>query len=131
MRRPSSCPTARAPGSGKRRRMPSRSGPPAGLTAGEVSQLRSRPALSLAGEPARSCLADEPARYDLDGSFPEFRDRLRQVLGEAAEDLLALLWGGAERIADNAMIGHLVVIHGEVEVLVSLELRVPGRVALL
>src|SRR5262245_47624398 len=53
-----------------------------------------------------------------------------QVRGVACERCLALLGGGAQRVADHAGLGELVVVHWELEVLVAIELHVGRAVGL-
>ena len=57
-------------------------------------------------------------------------DRGDEVLGVAAQRLLALLGRRAHGVADHAGIGELIVVHRELEVLVAAELHVGRAVGL-
>src|SRR6266566_1886752 len=55
---------------------------------------------------------------------PELVDRLDEVAREPVQCLLALRGRGAERVADDAGLGELSVVHREREVLITAELDV-------
>src|SRR4051794_22237535 len=73
---------------------------------------------------------DELPRVHVHRNLLEFEDAAGDMLAEPAERLLALLSGGAHRVADDPVLHELVVIHREAEVLVALELRVRHPVVL-